>query len=67
MKISMKIILVFVIIFLAVSSLTPKGSSSSKRNAPSQSDTNNAEKDFVRILNKNYTQFQVKKTNVYKI
>ena len=61
MKLSKKKIL-FLGIFLiaAVSSLTPQGSGSS-RNAPSDPDTNNEEKDFVQILNKNYTQYQVKK------
>lgn len=59
MKLSTKKLLFLGILIIASSSLAPKGSGSS-RNSPSDPDTNN-EKGFFQILNKNYTQFQVKK------
>ena len=59
MKLSTKKLLFLGILLIAANSLTPKGSDS--RNSPSDPDTNNEEKEFVKILNKKYTQFQVKK------
>ena len=57
MKLSTKKLLFLGILLIAANSLTPKGSDS--RNSPSDPDTNNEEKEFVKILNKKYTQFQV--------